>query len=216
MLNFYILFAQSAVKKGIFCAGIPKSTTIFSHGNQNDCFFNAAVREKNSMLCTRVVSIADSGLTRDLCYYNIAVQTRNISLCERVVNSAECRANIIKPQILERQNITLCNELAEDQQDRCYNESAAKTGDSTICEKIVSSVRKDGCYGFVAEKTHNVSLCDKMSRGRIDCYITIAEITKNSQLCGALSRKDLDTDKAFYSDDVLHDPREACLKASSR
>ena len=150
-------------------------------------------KELCEMLPILSTPIDDSGpgstpyIARDVCHFVFALEKNDVSICENM------KTTEFKGQ--------------------CYATSAAKSGDSTLCDRAPSDVR-DRCYSAVAQKTGGASLCEKIQRAddRDNCLANQASRSGDVKLCVAIGNVSIRDN--CYMNQAYRDPAH-CAKISS-
>lgn len=120
---------------------------------------------------------------RDVCF----LQSEQ---CDKVANtSALIKALCVMRVITRTPDAAMCEQISDglrkDYRDRCFSTAADRTGNASMCMKIMDERTRAGCLSGIAYNSHDSALCMKITDlvERDYCLVRLAEGTRQLPLC---------------------------------
>jgi len=138
-------------------------------GKIDECLLDLGKREKNDVVCNRVVLIS-----QDRCFYQIGTDVKDDFICGKIVNG-DTKNDCLKSVGLATGKEETCDKISnKGYRDECMLNSAIKNAEGDTCGKIFAPDSRDSCYRQVAVKARDAFLCDNVKQGDKDsCYLSV-------------------------------------------
>ena len=157
----------------------------------DNCFYNIAVKEKQTRLCFQMaygatdclteIALAENspaaceqaGFEKDTCLK--ALKENNYSLCRSLgSNRLKC------VEAIDNKDASYCNSIYNSA-DSCFEQLGIQGKNPELCKKI--SGNSDSCYYEIALATNNANLCELVKETRDQCVAWVAFNTNDKELC---------------------------------
>lgn len=189
-----------------------KNDIMFCEKIQNEiikssCFSEMGKKTKDISICNRATSDIDNGF----CVRKIALEENNSAPCY-YAREGTFRDGCLLALAYQTLNITLCENVSQNQKDTCYQSLAITLKNSTLCDKltfnnfskvychdqailakaypsecasVIEEYEKDHCYWSAAIVYDNLEVCRIINNSyqRNSCIATLAVKRKDLSLC---------------------------------